>query len=758
MKNIIRIFKRDVVNTFTNWVAIVVMLGLMVIPSFYSLVNIKASWDPYSNTSGIKIAIINEDKGSTFKDVDINLGNELVDKLKDNNEADWIFVDKDNAQNGLLYEKYYATVEIPENFSENVTTLSEKNVKKPKLIYTVNEKKNAIAPKITDSKVKNIKNQIDDKVVKTVSGILFRACNEFGIELDKNRPEYRRTIDQIYELEENIPELESLLDKSIDGTGKLSDLVVKINEILPNVSTTIDLTDELVENTQIFSDKLQGELSEISPTIKEDLIISEKLLDTTSVQLQNLQENIIPEVYKKTLIALSESAETGSTLTHDSASSLKNIKKMLDKIGRIDFSKFTIDFENKDESSEIKKQLNSLKSIQSNIKDISRKITKITDKLDNISERLSVVKDRADEEVEELDNGKQLDTQVIGDIKSVIDDIHKEVTEITDSYDSEIVPAIEDGFDSIKIISDNVSEVLKLGRETLPNVEEILSVSEDFANLSTDELVKLKDKFPEFKDKVHELADKFREYDEDDKFNEMFDMITNDWESQSNFLASPVEIEDNRLFPWPNYGSATTPFYTVLCLWIGGYMLSIILGTKAHPFEDGQEFKSYEVYFGKMLFFLLIGVGQAIIASVGALVLLGSYSMHPILFILYTIFVSIVFMIIIYTAVSVFGNAGIMFGVVLLVIQVAGTSGNFPIEVNPEVFQKMFSYLPFTYAISGMRQIMAGIVYSVLLKDTIILCIFMFVSLIIGLLFRKTMNKRSKKFGEKLKESQIMSA
>ncbi|GAA0077614.1 YhgE/Pip domain-containing protein [Clostridium sp. CTA-5] len=734
------------------------MLGLMVIPSFYSLVNIEASWDPYSNTGGIKIAVVNEDKGATFKEEDINLGDELVDNLKENDKMDWTFVDKDTAKNGLLYEKYYAMIEIPEDFSENVTTLVEKNVKRPKLIYTVNEKKNAIAPKITDAGVKTVKNQIDDNVVKTVSGVLFRACDEFGIELDKNRPEYRKTIDQIYELDENIPELESLLDKAIDGTGELSDLVVKMNEVLPNVSNTIDLSDEFLENTQTFFDKTQGELSDISPTIKEDLVMSENLLDTTSVQLQNLQENIIPEVYKKTLIAVSDTADTGSTLTHDTASSLKNIKKMLDKISRIDFSKFTIGLEDKDGSSEINKQLNSLKSIQSNIKDISRKITKITDKLDNISERLNVVKDRADEEVEELDNGKQLDTQVIGDMKSVIDDIHKEVTEITDSYDSEIVPAIQDGFDSVKIISDNVSEVLKLGRNTLPNFEEILSVSEDFANLSTDELVKLKDKFPEFKDNVHELADKFREFDDEDKFNEIFDMITNDWESQSNFLSSPVEIEDNRLFPWPNYGSATTPFYTVLCLWIGGYMLSIILGTEAHPFEDGDEFKSYEVYFGKMLFFLLIGIGQAIIAGGGALVLLGSYAIHPILFMLYTIFVSIVFMIIIYTAVSVFGNAGIMFGVVLLVIQVAGASGNFPIEVNPEVFQKMFSYLPFTYAISGMRQIMAGIVYSVLFKDTIILCIFMFVSLIIGLLFRKTVNKRSKKFGKKLKESQIMSA
>ncbi|SFD38122.1 YhgE/Pip domain-containing protein [Clostridium uliginosum] len=755
MKNIIKIFKRDVVNIATNWVATVVVIALMVIPSLYSLINIKASWDPYSNTSGIQIAIINEDKGATFKDQDINLGNDLVDKLKDNDKMGWTFVDKETAKDGLLYEKYYATVEIPEDFSENATTIVDKKVVKPKLIYTVNEKKNAIAPKITDAGVKNVKGQIDDNIVKTISGVLFRACNEIGIELDKNRNEYRKTIDEVYELDENMPQLEKLLNNTIDGTTSLSDLIVKANEILPNVSNTIDITDEFLKNTQTIFDESQGYLSDISPTIKEDLIKSENVIDTTSIQLTNLDENIIPEVAKKTLIRVSDTAKSASTLIDDVISQLKSVKKFSDKVSKIDLSKFTLDSNNQ-EGSEINKQFKSLTSIKDNLKNVSKRISKTIDNLDNINEKLDMVKNRADEEIKDLDNGKKLDTQVIKDMRNVLEDIHTSVTDVIDSYDSEIVPAIKDGFDSIRIISDKTLTVLDTGRSTLPDLEEILSVSTEFSNLSTDELVKLKDKFPEFKDNVHELADKFREYDEENKFDELFDMITNNWEDQSTFLSSPVQIEDNRLFSWPNYGSACTPFYTVLCLWIGGYMLSIILGTDAHSFEENQELKSYEIYFGKMLLFLFIGIGQAIIASMGALFILGSYALHPAMFIFYTIFVSIVFTIMIYTAVSVFGNAGIIFGVVLLVIQVAGTSGNFPIEVNPAIFQKLFSLLPFTYAISGMRQIMVGIVYSILFKDITVLCIFMVISLVIGLLFRKIVNRKSEKFVKKLKESTIM--
>lgn len=756
MKNILGIFKRDFKNIFKNWIAIVVILALMIIPSLYSLINIKASWDPYSNTSGIKIAVINEDKGTVFREKELNLGNELVENLQDNDKMGWTFVDKESAKNGLINEEYYATIEIPENFSKDATSLVEKNIKKPKLIYTVNEKKNAIAPKLTDSGVKSVKGKLDDNIVKTVTGVILRACDEIGIELNENRSEYRNIIDEIYELDENMPKVEELLNEAINGTISLSEVIEKVNEILPNISNTVDITDGFLQDVQGFFDNTEGGLSDISKSTKDDLLLAENTLDNINVKLQNIEEKIIPEVAKKTLTTASDGINTTNVLIDGVESQLKNIKKFLDKVSKIDFSKFVLNIKDENYLNEIKKREESLDNIKQNLKDISRKISSSIDKLDLLSNRLVTLKGRVDDEINNLNNGKQLDTQLINDIRNIIEDINNKVTEINGKYDSEMVPAIKEGFNNMKTILDSTSSVLKEGRDTLPQVKEILATSSELSNLSNEELINLKDKFPEIKDKIHELADKFRELDKEDKFNEIFDMITNDWKVQSDFLSSPVEIENNRMFSWPNYGSAATPFYTVLCLWIGGYMLSILLDTNAHTLEDGKELKSYEIYFGKLLLFLFIGIGQGIIASMGALFILKVYCLHPVLFVLYTVFVSIIFMIIIYTAVSVFGNAGIILGVVLLVIQVAGTSGNFPIEVNPEIFQKIFAFLPFTYAISGMRQIMAGIVSSILFKDMIILSIFMVIALIIGLTLRKTVNKKNEKFVKKLKESAIM--
>ncbi|AWK49751.1 YhgE/Pip domain-containing protein [Clostridium beijerinckii] len=762
MKNIIKIFKRDIKNIFTNWAAVIVVIALMIIPSLYSLINIEASWDPYSNTGGIKVAVINEDKGTVFNEKDINLGNELVDKLDDNDKLGWIFVDKETAKEGLLLEKYYATIEIPEDFSENVATITKKDIVKPKLIYTVNEKINAIAPKMTDAGVKTVKSQLNDNIVKTISGILLRTCDEMGVDIEENRPQLRNILDSVYKLDENMPELEVLLDEAIDGTINISELLEKGNEIIPIASDTLDATNEFLNKTQDYLDETQGNLDYDIPRIKEELIKSENLIDNSSVILENLDENILPEVAKKTLLTAVDSAKATQTSVDDAKSKLKSIKKLINKFSDIEIPKPSIDesLQNSEQIAKVQqsldKQANALENAQDALKEESKTISNVIDRLDIIDERLNMLINRIDEEITKLDNGEKLNTQNLTDTRKVLDDAHTLVSNIVDSYDSEIMPAINSSFDSIREISDHVLSMTAQGKNILPDIKELLDTFATTADLSNEELNKLKEKFPNIKDNVHELAARLKKVDNKEDIDELLEMITNDWQDQSDFLSSPVEIEDNRLFSWPNYGSTVTPFYTVLCLWIGGYMLSIILETETQPLEEELKPTHNEIYFGKMLLFLCIGIGQAIVASIGALFILHTYAVHPIMFVLYSIFVSVVFIIIIYTAVSVWGYGGIIMGVVLLVIQVAGTSGNFPIEVNPSIIQRIFPLLPFTYAISGMRQIMAGIIYSILIRDSIVLCAFMIISIIIGILFKKVTNKKRRKYIEKLKESSIM--
>lgn len=295
MKNVFKIYIRDIKRICTNWAAMIMAIIIILIPSLYSLTNIKASWDPYANTNGIKIAVVNNDSGTVYKEQNLNLGEELVEKLEDNDKMDWIFVSEDEAKDGLINEKYYASIVIPEDFSECVTTLMDKEVVKPKLIYTVNEKINAIAPKLTDAGAKSVKNQLDDNIVKTVSGVMFRMINETGVEIDGKRDDIRDLIDKIYELDEEMPQLESLLDDTINGVADADKLLLKTNDMLPTISDILDSTNDFVDNSGYIVDKMQSDVDEISPRIKSDLLQTQNLVNNASVTLDNLDENVLPD-------------------------------------------------------------------------------------------------------------------------------------------------------------------------------------------------------------------------------------------------------------------------------------------------------------------------------------------------------------------------------------------------------------------------------------------------------------------------------
>ena len=185
MKNIFKIYKNDLKDIFTNKVLLVIIIGLCILPSLYAWFNIKASWDPYGNTGNISVAVINKDSGAEIMNKKVNMGDELVKELKTNKDLGWKFVDRKKALEGVNSGKYYAYIEIPSNFSENLTSLVSKDIKKGTIIYTVNEKINAIDPKITNKGAITIQNEVNQTVVKTVSEVVLKAFKEAGIEIEK---------------------------------------------------------------------------------------------------------------------------------------------------------------------------------------------------------------------------------------------------------------------------------------------------------------------------------------------------------------------------------------------------------------------------------------------------------------------------------------------------------------------------------------------------------------------------------------------
>lgn len=171
MKNIIRIARNDIHNIRKNVIALIVIFGITIVPSLYAWFNIAASWDPYKNTGNLKVAVASLDKGydGELLPVRLNLGNDIISSLRENTQLHWIFTDAKDASNGVRSGKYYASVVISETFSKDMMSLFSSETTHPTITYCINEKENAIAPKVTEKGADAIRQEINETFTETIS-------------------------------------------------------------------------------------------------------------------------------------------------------------------------------------------------------------------------------------------------------------------------------------------------------------------------------------------------------------------------------------------------------------------------------------------------------------------------------------------------------------------------------------------------------------------------------------------------------------
>lgn len=148
MKNILSIFVTDLRRLATNWIALVVAVGIIVIPSLYAWFNIAANWDPYSNTQGIRVAVASQDEGTTLEGTELNIGRMIVEKLATNRQIGWEIMDNaDEAMEGVKSGEYYATILIPADFSEKSPAFSQATFVVPPLSTMSTKRKTPLLPK-----------------------------------------------------------------------------------------------------------------------------------------------------------------------------------------------------------------------------------------------------------------------------------------------------------------------------------------------------------------------------------------------------------------------------------------------------------------------------------------------------------------------------------------------------------------------------------------------------------------------------------
>lgn len=712
MKNIFKIYKNDLKDIFTNKVLLVIIIGLCILPSLYAWFNIKASWDPYGNTGNISVAVINKDSGAEIMNKKVNMGDELVKELKTNKDLGWKFVDRKKALEGVNSGKYYAYIEIPSNFSENLTSLVSKDIKKGTIIYTVNEKINAIAPKITSKGATTIQNEVNQTVVKTVSEVVLKAFKEAGIEIEKQLPKLSTLENNLVEVQGKFKDIDKVVDTAVDATDKVSDIIKDIQNDMPLIKDTITNSKNLSSDIKIFLNDSKTGLSQLSPILKNDL----GLISEISSNAKNAVSDLIDAINKG-----SESApqliDNLSTKLSDLASSTNTLTKFLEKLNKLVPG-------------------NQLKSVIDSLNSISAKLDTAVSSLQTIKNQVA--------------NGEKPPLTNLNNLLKVIGDVNTITSSILNNFDSKIQGPISNIIEDSFKVADNIIAVLDSAEKKLPAVEDILNTTLSFSGSAEKGASFIKEKLPYAKSVVDTLVDSMKKINNSSEVNELISLLKSDVLKRSDFLKQPVDLVENRLYPIKNYGSAMAPFYTVLSLWVGILLLMSLLSTNVHG-----DYKPNEVYFGRGLTFLTLTIIQALIVSLGDIYFLKVQAVNIPLFILISVFTSIVFTAIVYSLVSIFGNVGKAIGVVLLVIQVAGSGGTFPIQVTPQFFQNVYPLLPFTYAISAMREAVGGIYMPNLTKDISTLAIFIVVFVIFTVFFKKPINKVTEKIQDRFNESDL---
>lgn len=1018
MKQTWWILKDDLRKIFHNPASLVVIGALLILPSLYAWFNIWYSWDPYERTDGIEIAVASEDEGATINDEEINAGDEVITQLSDNDELGWRFTSKDKVIDGVKEGDYYAGIVIPEDFSEHLASVLDQEIETPELDYYLNEKVNAIAPKITDKGASSIADNISENFVSETNNAVLTIFNDASVELGENYDNIEKIRDGIFELEDKMPSIFSDLEKvqdgfdigdkamdevqgSLDNVDDLHKRMSTLNHTLRNrladnkddVHQSIGFVSDQLRNAQdsfqevpAMTDTLsakgddldslmaklrskQGDLDDASTRLQDvsDFLedSDEKLKDSSNIaniqdtlddnknDLDGLQDDInglIDDLKNDdkpaadVLKELSNRLDSVSSNVDDAHDDYENElgPELKDTQDRLSTLKDDLDdrFENASDRnddisgkvSDLREQADDLKpdELQDRLDDISAHLATnqdwiqtvtsklenaddlvdgsgalsgLIDRLQNVEETLENVQSKVDDANDTIDDGEELGSGVFDDIEDALDEIGSDIDKGQDEFHDKAEEALDEAesklddldgrvgerLDRLQDLGSDLNDTLDKASEKLENPDIALSVLEhaekgidnaknavddvgerlgglediiqktdiseeadgiqtiqdrlqdaksslgdlinqiddtkengsdmidrvdkkaseiddsledminytdntiqpkyddliddtisalagvhdvfDRLNDKTDDLRDLAgaldgkldegrdkvdtlvDKFPEAEEAVNEAADKVRDLEDKGNLDELIDLLRNDPERISDFIADPVKLNEQKMFPVPNYGSAMNPFYTTLAFWVGGLLL---ISTLKPDRRDKLEFKSHAMYLSRLMIFSAMGIIQALIATLGNLLMLGTYVAHPVAYVLFGLFIGMIFVAITYSLVSVFGNVGKVLTIVLLVIQIGGSGGTYPIEMTPDFFQFVNGFLPFTHGIDLLRESVGGILWHVVWIKMAYLSIYLIAAILLGIFGKKFFNRTSDKFAAKAEESDFV--
>ncbi|MDZ5254789.1 YhgE/Pip domain-containing protein [Clostridium sp. LIBA-8841] len=715
--NILKVFKRDIKAIIKNPIALLIIGGICFIPSLYAWINIAACWDPYENTSTVPIAVVNNDKGASFNGKEMNVGDDVIDELKNNHDIGWKIVNAKQADMGLIDGTYYAMIEIPEDFSEDLTSVMSENPKKPEIIYKVNTKANPVAGKITEVAESTLVNEITSNFITTVNETIFSSLNGVGYDIDKNKENIIQLKNSIIAIDKNMSSIKNMLNNINSNSANLSTYLQQVQQTMPSITSGLNNISQGAENTGNLINSSKESLNNTFDNIRLNLTESKTSLDKVQNSLDELS---------------SMASDAGS------AKISATINRAISEVNKVDNSVTAV--------------INFLEAI--NKTNPNDKISSMITSLKGVQTSLNEEKNKLNDLQNKVNNGQSVDKGLVNSINDLTKQIEDQVGNAINRFDNDTRPALNTMADGLVKATQGASDLLNKANGLVDQINNLLSTANQGAQLANSTSEKLKDSLDEFSGVISELSSKLQNVS-DDELGKIVSILQSNPAFMGDFIANPFNIKVDAIYKVANYGSGMAPIYSVLALWVGSLILISLLKTESAEFEGSEKINLREKHFGKMMTFVSLGIIQGFIVAFGDKFLLGVQSVNTALLIFISMFASAIFTIIVFTLMSVFGNLGKALAIILMVLQLAGSGGSYPIQVDPLFFRIVQPAFPFTYAISGYREAIAGPLVSTVILDFAVLSLMGLAFILLGYLLKGPLNPRVRKFEDMFEESGI---
>ncbi|MGY3725525.1 putative membrane protein [Granulicatella balaenopterae] len=718
MKNALYIFRRDIKRILKNKVALIVIGGVCIIPSLYAWFNIAANMDPYANTDKIKVAIVNNDTEVTESGISVNAGKEIVDNLKENKKLDWQFVEEEVGIDGVKSGKYYAAIVIQEDFSKSLLSITSGDTNEPSLIYYVNEKKNAIAPKITSTGATTIQEQINENfssvAAKSVSDIVKESALSIYDDVETTKDNLNTSLKNVSEdfesYSKNIQDLQQSANSTKQEIDGILASIDKITTFINSGNQALDSADNIIKKTNEAS----GQLS----------------TDIFNTSTENM--NYLNDIYTTTSASINRQIDKTMTVNN-------KIKTQIDLLSNVLANNKAILEELQKENEQNNGKFDTA------IKNLQDKNQEITNTINTLSEK------------------QQLFTQVIEKLETsdknlgkLIDDCNNRLAELGKVISENVTNGISPNANKLLSLIGKMQGTLNAAPETLNLSKSVLKETQNALDDAIIAFSNAENLVNSIKTNLDDMTQDLSVLESSKVFKNLVSLENIDADSIGNFIESPVEVQTTALYPVKNYGSAMTPFYTNLALWVGGIVLVSVIKLEVDTDEELIGVKPSESYMGRLMLLIVLAAFQGFIATAGDIWLLGAQCEIPSLFILSGIICSIVFTNIIFALAITFKHIGKALCVLFIILQIPGGAGTYPIEMTPAFFRTIHPLLPFSYGISAMREAIAGLYAGTYTYDVMKLAIFIPISLVIGLHLRPLLININNLFDKKLSESGLM--